>query len=245
MATTDSKKEIKTFYERFHREQRFPVSQLQARVRHNFLKKLIQPMDGKFLVIGCGSKDEMAIFQNKKQVTGIDISKTAVESQKKRFPEMQFLVADAQDLPFDDKSFDCIVCSEVIEHLPNDEKFLNGVQRILKKSGILIITAPNWYSWYGLARRLGEFILRKPLTSANQPIDRWYTPKEIEERVKSRFNILGVWGLWYFPPTGRGRYRIPDYLVLPFLALFYPLEWILRYTLPKFGHIMVLKLEKK
>lgn len=245
MHTASSEEEIKAFYKHFHQEQRFPISQLQAKIRHGFLKKLIQPIDGKFLVVGCGSKDEMAIFQDKKWVTGVDISKTAVENQKKRFPKMQFLVADAQKLPFDDNTFDCVVCSEVIEHLPDDKKFINEAHRVLGEGGILIITAPNWYSWYGLARKLGEFILRKPLTSADQPIDHWYTPKEIEERIKNKFHILGFWGLWYFPPTGKGRYRIPDYLILLFIIFFYPLEWLLRHVFSKFGHIMVLKLEKR
>lgn len=240
-----SEKEITSFYNQFHQDRPSLLEKIKQGTRIRFLRKLIEPLDGRFLVVGCGSGDDMTIFQNKKEVVGIDISKVAIDVQKKRFPKMKFLVADAQNLPFDNESFDCVVCSEVIEHLPDDRKFIDEAHRVLRKRGILIITTPNWYSWYGLARKIGEFILKRPLTAADQPIDHWYTPKELKRKLKDRFKILGFWGLWYFPPTGKGRYKIPDYLTLPFIILFYPLEWALKYTLPKFGHSLVLKLERK
>ncbi len=52
------------------------------------------------------------------------------------------LVSDITDIPEVDESFDVILCSEVLEHLPNPVLALNEFQRLLKKGGSIIITAP-------------------------------------------------------------------------------------------------------
>ena len=50
---------------------------------------------------------------------------------------------DAENLPFQDEAFDCILCIEVLEHVNSIEKSLQNIQRALKKGGLLIITVPN------------------------------------------------------------------------------------------------------
>jgi ubiquinone/menaquinone biosynthesis C-methylase UbiE len=52
------------------------------------------------------------------------------------------IVCDIINIPEPEQSFDVILCSEVIEHIPNPVKALEEFKRLLKKSGILIITAP-------------------------------------------------------------------------------------------------------
>ena len=50
--------------------------------------------------------------------------------------------ADAMNMPFADNSIDYIISSEVIEHLPNPEKFIEEMYRILKPNGKIIISTP-------------------------------------------------------------------------------------------------------
>lgn len=50
---------------------------------------------------------------------------------------------DIQDLSFDNDSFDLILCNHVLEHVPNDEKALEEIARVLTKNGIAIITVPG------------------------------------------------------------------------------------------------------
>ena len=52
------------------------------------------------------------------------------------------IVGDIVDISEDDESFDIILCTEVLEHLPDPIKALEEFQRLLKKDGILILTAP-------------------------------------------------------------------------------------------------------
>ena len=53
------------------------------------------------------------------------------------------IVCDIEDIPEESESFDAILCSEVLEHLPNPVNALNELNRLLRGGGgILIITAP-------------------------------------------------------------------------------------------------------
>lgn len=52
------------------------------------------------------------------------------------------VVCDIIDMPFEDNSFDVVLCTEVLEHLPYPELAIKEFSRILKKDGIMILTAP-------------------------------------------------------------------------------------------------------
>jgi SAM-dependent methyltransferase len=51
---------------------------------------------------------------------------------------------DGTSLPFPDGSFDRIVCSEVLEHIPDDARALRELFRVLKPGGVLAATVPTW-----------------------------------------------------------------------------------------------------
>lgn len=51
---------------------------------------------------------------------------------------------DALNLPFKDASFDKIICSEVLEHLPNDQQAMREIVRVLKESGTLAVSVPTY-----------------------------------------------------------------------------------------------------
>lgn len=51
---------------------------------------------------------------------------------------------DALDLPYDDGTFDCVIASEILEHIPDDERAIAELVRVLKPGGALAITVPRW-----------------------------------------------------------------------------------------------------
>ena len=55
------------------------------------------------------------------------------------------LRGDATRLPFADGTFDCIVTSEVLEHIQNDVAAISELHRVLKPGGTLGVTVPTWY----------------------------------------------------------------------------------------------------
>jgi dolichol-phosphate mannosyltransferase len=51
------------------------------------------------------------------------------------------------DLPFKDAAFDCVICSEVIEHVPADERVFDELERVLAPGGRLILGTPDYDRW--------------------------------------------------------------------------------------------------
>jgi 2-polyprenyl-3-methyl-5-hydroxy-6-metoxy-1,4-benzoquinol methylase len=52
------------------------------------------------------------------------------------------IISDISDIPEKDNSYDVILCTEVFEHIPDPVKALKEFSRLLKPSGILILTTP-------------------------------------------------------------------------------------------------------
>ena len=55
------------------------------------------------------------------------------------------LRGDATKLPFEDNTFDCVVTSEVLEHIQDDVNVISELHRVLKPGGSLGVTVPSWW----------------------------------------------------------------------------------------------------
>jgi SAM-dependent methyltransferase len=53
-------------------------------------------------------------------------------------------VGDALALPYPDGSFDCVLASEILEHVPQDERAITELVRVLAPGGMLGVTVPRW-----------------------------------------------------------------------------------------------------
>src|SRR5207248_7753526 len=59
----------------------------------------------------------------------------------------QLVAASLSELPFGDGSFDAVICSEVIEHIPRQEIDLSDMVRVLGPGGTLILGTPDYGRW--------------------------------------------------------------------------------------------------
>lgn len=96
------------------------------------LTKASKYAHGKLLDVGCGQMPYKAIFlPRSSKYIGIDKHSRTADIKK------DFLKA-----PIPAKSYDTVLCTQVLEHTPDPQKFLYKINRVLKKSGILILTVP-------------------------------------------------------------------------------------------------------
>lgn len=84
-----------------------------------------------------------------KQAIGVDIVEKGlrVDSAEKR-NRVSLALADCQNLPFKNDTFDILIASAVIEHIHNTDTVLQEAKRVLKKGGQLCISVPNpFFDW--------------------------------------------------------------------------------------------------
>ncbi len=73
-------------------------------------------------------------------VTGIDFSAQMIEVAKRRYPQTTFQQADAEQLPFDEGTFDAVVSSFVVHHLARPDVAFGEMNRVLKPGGRVAFT---------------------------------------------------------------------------------------------------------
>jgi len=76
-------------------------------------------------------------------IVAADVELDLLAERKALFPEVTWVVAGAQPLPFAGASFDAVFAGELIEHLPDPAAGLAEFHRVLRPGGTLILTTPN------------------------------------------------------------------------------------------------------
>ncbi len=88
---------------------------------------------GRLLDVGCGDKPYRELFNHVQTYIGIEISPSGASD----------LVADGLCLPFRDSAFDTVLCSQVLEHVPEPALLMSEAFRVLKPGGHLLLTTPQ------------------------------------------------------------------------------------------------------
>lgn len=86
---------------------------------------------------------------------GIDIAEGMVALARRDNPGIEFLVADAEDLPFEPAGFDVVAANFVLNHLPRPERAAAEFARVLRPGGRVAFSIwdeDERNRWYGLAR---------------------------------------------------------------------------------------------
>jgi SAM-dependent methyltransferase len=78
-----------------------------------------------------------------RRVVGLDYDDSAVAHVKARYPRVDMLQGNLADLPFEASTFDVVVNFQVIEHLWDQGQFVAECARVLRPSGVLLMSTPN------------------------------------------------------------------------------------------------------
>lgn len=142
-------------YEKFHQKTTFQekvinIKNFTYRIILSVINNHISSFTNKTILdIGCGAGTVSLYLANQgANIVGIDISRKAIDSCKKSAKALklkdktQFICNTIEQVKFRRK-FDVIICSEIIEHIPNDKAFLKRIHKLLKKNGLLILSTPS------------------------------------------------------------------------------------------------------
>lgn len=158
----------------------------------NRIKDIIMPhCIGKVLDIGCGDgffTSQLNNLNTVKNVTGVDISKTAIQIAKRRFPGIDFVVASVDKLPFSNESYEFVSMIEIVEHILDIEQMFKEVNRILKPGGCMVITTSDFNALKRII--IATFFWEKYFYPTNPHI-RFFTKRTLNESLnKTGFEVF-------------------------------------------------------
>lgn len=122
----------------------------------DFSRLTVNPGD-RILDIGCGcGRHTCAAYRLKGvRVTGADLNLDDLKTARRRLELHERLgehgggawnltTADVTRLPFPDACFDLVICSEVLEHIPDHECAMGEIIRVLKPGKPLVVSVPRY-----------------------------------------------------------------------------------------------------
>ena len=167
---------------------------LKRKMEIKILKKMIKlckPNSKKRIAdIGCGEGFLLKEIIAGEKIVGIEISTTALKRAKKILKtrnDIYLIQGDAQKLPIPDNYFDIILCSEMLEHLPDTRIVLNEFNRILNKSGILVVSVPNekqGQKLLNISKKFGFYKLINGVTPSENNRNEWHLQEASTEWLK-------------------------------------------------------------
>lgn len=96
---------------------------------------------GRICELGCGLSPFLSEAQKKFPLAfGVDFSPETINTARRKFPKVDYVLSEVTKTKFPDKFFDVCVAGEVIEHIPQPKDLLEEMARITK--GKLIISTP-------------------------------------------------------------------------------------------------------
>lgn len=106
--------------------------------------KLMAPTEGtQVLEVGCGAGNVLEQVRGAR-LFGVDISDEMLAKATARMGARATLIkADAACLPFADRTFDRVFCTEVLEHVLDPRAVLIEIRRVLTPDGVAVVSIPN------------------------------------------------------------------------------------------------------
>ena len=98
----------------------------------DILEELEKELFNDLLDAGCGPAPMISLLSEKypdRHYTGLDLTPAMIEqTKKKNIPNATFVVGDCENCPFENDSFDAIICSMSFHHYPNPQAFFDSVK---------------------------------------------------------------------------------------------------------------------
>lgn len=114
--------------------------------RHVIVNSLLKKYSAKcknVIDVGSGTGVYLNYLEKDLNAVAIDLNRFDLKKAVRNCKYVKCIQASAENLPFKENSFDLVLFSETLEHLPNPIRSLEEIQQILKDNGLLIISIPS------------------------------------------------------------------------------------------------------
>ena len=112
---------------------------LVRRVLRKAVAERLHYTQGRLLDLGCGERPYSDLFPHVELYVALDIAP---------YGDVD-VCANAEALPFRDGAFDTVLCTELLEHVPEPSRVLAEVSRVLQAGGHLLLTSPQTWGLHG------------------------------------------------------------------------------------------------
>ncbi len=134
------------------------------------------------LEVGCGAGIDLVRFAHGgAKVTGIDLSKVAIDLACKNFEQSEqnadLRVMNGECMQFKDNTFDVVYAHGVLQYTADPAKMMAEIHRVLKPSGEAILMVYNKYSWLTLMRN----VTKVPLEHEDAPVLKKFSVSELKQ----------------------------------------------------------------
>lgn len=133
---------------------------LQRMVLSNYIKDYFSGKENtvNILEAGCGRMWNLDLGGMDYKLTGVDISKEALEKRKYQQQDLgEIIIGDLRTIEQNNAAYDVVYSSYVLEHVDGAEKVLHKFFRWLKPSGLLVLLIPDRNSVFGFITRITPF----------------------------------------------------------------------------------------
>jgi len=189
------------------------------RLRELMARRYCPLLEGTVLDVGCGLSQYRSMLPSAARYIGMDVTPNSQTA----------IVASALHLPFGDSSIDSILCSEVLEHLPEPSDAIAEMQRVLRRGGRVYLTTPqSWglhyephdyfrYTKYGLRYLFEKHGFQIEEVRQIGGLFSYFSVRCLELLVANPvMSLLAAIGV------RRGRYRAAALAALPLNVVLYP-----------------------
>lgn len=197
-----------------------PALALFRAVELQAIEEMSPSFEPPVLDLGCGDGVFMSMLGREPIAAGIDISETAVATAGANGTYGEVRVGTAAALPFADARFKTVFSNCVLEHIPEIDKVLSEVNRVLLPGGKLVFTVPSqyfdeflfgyrFYKKMGLGRRAERYPLKvdRRIKQIHKEGPEWWADKLSHaglEMLESRYYLpepaLGCWDILNVQP---------------------------------------------
>jgi SAM-dependent methyltransferase len=148
-------------------ERRYRLLKLWIRDVNGALEEALAPHvrdDSRVLDAGCSRGDpDIPSLQRAQQAVGIDVDLAGLRGNALLRDRVQGVL---EVLPFEDDTFDAVVCKFVVEHLPEPPAAFNEFRRVLRPGGVLVVLTPNRWSIFVLVSGLIPYRIKRLLKAS-------------------------------------------------------------------------------